>query len=83
LNRACAIDVLRVETVRGRFLGHVFDLRCNWVAGDAEGSLVDEVIYGKVGLAERLGFSVDEPDSVKWSQVKEIRDGVVVVDMEK
>jgi len=78
LNTACAIDLMRVESEAGRFLGHVFDLRCRWQPGDRQ-SPVDEIIFGRLGLLERIGLDERKPDSVRWSVVKALRDGVIVV----
>ena len=78
LTTACAIDLARVETEAGRFLGHVFDLRCQWQPGDRQSS-VGEVIFGRRGLLERLGLAERKPDSVWWSAVRSVGDGVIVV----
>jgi len=71
-----------VQTRDGTFLGHVFDLRCRWDKSAAGASIVEEIIYGRIGLAERLGFQVSKPDSVPWSRVTEISDRVIVVTLE-
>jgi sporulation protein YlmC with PRC-barrel domain len=78
LNSACAIDLMRIESDAGHFLGHVFDLRCRWRPGDRQSPL-DEIIFGRLGLLERIGVSEGRPDSVPWSAVKAVRDGVIVV----
>lgn len=79
LNTACEIDLLRLETESGRFLGHVFDLRCGWDPKQAAAPRIDEIIYGRRGLLLRLGLSRREPDSLPWSAVRGLRDGVIVV----
>jgi hypothetical protein len=78
LSTACGVDLMRVETAGGRFLGHVFDLQCPWVAG-AEPRPVDEIIYGRAGLLERVGLRERRPDSLPWSAVIELRGKVIVV----
>jgi len=78
LNTACAIDLMRIESEAGRLLGHVFDLRCHWQPGDRE-SPIDEIIFGRLGLLERIGLDERQPDAVRWSAVKSLRDGVIVI----
>ncbi|MFL6662999.1 MAG: PRC-barrel domain-containing protein [Rhizobacter sp.] len=80
LNTACSFELLRVHTSDGRFLGHVFDLRCNWRPGQDEGPVVDEIIYGRLGLLERVGLRRRKPDSVPWSAVLRVEGKVIVVD---
>jgi sporulation protein YlmC with PRC-barrel domain len=73
-----------MEVVRedGTFLGHVFDLRSH---GEPEHGLthdarvVDEVVYGRLGLLARLGLDEADATTLPWSAVKEIRDGALVV----
>jgi sporulation protein YlmC with PRC-barrel domain len=81
--RASDFQNMRVETEGGRFLGHVFDLRC---AGEPEYGaphdvrVVTELVCGKTGLFERLGLTQAEPTTVSWKAVKAIRDGKIIVD---
>jgi sporulation protein YlmC with PRC-barrel domain len=79
LNSACDLDLLRVVTTDGRRLGHVFDLRCSWQPGQDDAPTVDEVVYGRTGLAERLGLTHRKPQSVPWSAVERIEGRVLVV----
>src|SRR5206468_1602210 len=78
LNTACAIDLMRIESESGRLLGHVFDLRCRWTPGEPQ-SPIDEIIFGRLGLLERIGLAERRPDGVRWSEVKALRDGVIIV----
>lgn len=78
LTGAAGIDLMRVETRDGRLLGHVFDVRCTWSPG-AQASVIEEIIFGRVGLALRLGWQMRKPASVRWSQVEAVHDGVIVV----
>ena len=78
LNRACRIELMRVETEGGEHLGRVFDLRCSWQPGLAQ-PVVDEIVFGRTGLMERLGVPVRRPDSLPWADVVEVRDHVIVV----
>jgi len=78
LNRACAIDLMRIESEAGRSLGRVFDLRCRWRTGDRQ-SPVDQIVFGRRGLLERVGLAEGKAASLRWSAVKALRDGVIVV----
>jgi sporulation protein YlmC with PRC-barrel domain len=80
LNDACAFDLMRVQGTDGRFLGHVFDLRCPWQPGQAEPPVVEEIVFGRAGLAERVGLIERQPHGVPWSAVREVREEVIVVD---
>jgi sporulation protein YlmC with PRC-barrel domain len=83
LNSACDLDLLRVVTTDGRHLGHVFDLRCDWRPGQDHAPVVDELVYGRVGLAERLGLTHRKPQSIPWSAVERIEGKVVVVSADR
>jgi len=72
LNSACDLDLLRVRTSDGRRLGHLFDLRCDWQPGQHGPTVVDEIIFGRKGLAERLGLAHGDPQSAPWSAVQRI-----------
>lgn len=74
---------MRVETEGGRFLGHVFDLRSHGEPEHGEthdARVVNEIVYGRLGLLERLGMVQAEPDTIPWEAVKEIRGNKIVVD---
>jgi hypothetical protein len=78
LKSACAAQTLHVEAEDdGRALGHVFDLRCDWQPGAA--THVDELIYGRTGLLERVGLREQPPDSLPWSAVRGLRGKAIVV----
>jgi hypothetical protein len=79
LSSACRSELMRIETRSGRRLGRLFDLRCSWAPGKAQ-PLIDEIVFGRVGLMERLGLKVHKPDSIPWSAVIEVRDGVLIVE---
>jgi sporulation protein YlmC with PRC-barrel domain len=80
LNSACDLDLLRVHDSEGRFLGHVFDLRCDWRPGQDDAPVVDEIIFGRKGLAERLGLGRHgNPQSAPWSAVQRIEDKTLIV----
>jgi sporulation protein YlmC with PRC-barrel domain len=79
LTSACAIELMRVQTVDGAPLGHVFDLRCKNVPGHAP--TVTAIVYGERGMLVRLGLRHARPSSVPWSRVRSIEDRVIVVDV--
>ena len=74
---------MTVETESGRFLGHVFDLRCG---GEAEyGAPHDEravtkIVYGRMGLLARLGLDEADATTLPWTAVKAIRDDKIIVE---
>jgi sporulation protein YlmC with PRC-barrel domain len=76
---ACAIELVRVQTVVGTRLGHVFDLRCESAPGGAPA--VTAIVYGERGLLVRLGLRHARPSSVPWSRVRSVDDRVIVVDV--
>jgi sporulation protein YlmC with PRC-barrel domain len=74
---------MEVLTEGGRFLGHVFDLRSKGepeYGAPHEARVVDEVVYGRLGLFERLGLTQAEPKTLPWKAVKAIRDNRLIVD---
>ncbi|HJV63641.1 MAG TPA: hypothetical protein VJ743_22015 [Albitalea sp.] len=81
--RARELQLMRVQSADGRVLGHVFDLRCRWAPGASTDSKVDEVIFGRTGLLERLGFVERRPEALPWSAVREVGDRALVVDAGK
>lgn len=74
---------MRVETEGGRFLGHVFDLRSHGEPEHGEtrdARVVNEIVYGRLGLLERLGIVRADADTIPWEAVKEIKEDKIVVD---
>ncbi len=81
--RAHEFQFMEVLTESGRLLGHVFDLRSRGepeYGEPHEARVVDEVIYGRLGLFERLGLTQAEPKVIPWKAVKAIRDGKLIVE---
>jgi hypothetical protein len=79
LNAACDLDLLRVRSSEGRMLGRVFDLRCDWRPGQKHAPVIDEIIFGRKGLAERLGLRHGDAQSAPWSAVLRIEGRTLVV----
>lgn len=80
--RAHEFQYMEVVTESGRFLGHVFDLRSRGepeYGGPHEARVINEIIYGRLGLFERLGLTRAEPKTLSWKAVKAVRDNRLVV----
>jgi hypothetical protein len=77
-------DILFAEIVSedDTKLGHVFDLRS---AGEPEHGLenknreITEIIYGTRGFWETLGIKETELNVAKWSSVRKIEDGRIII----
>lgn len=81
--RAHEFQYMEVLTESGRFLGHVFDLRSRGEPEHGESReerVVNEIVYGRLGLFERLGLTQAEPKTFSWKAVKAIRDNQLIVD---
>ena len=81
--RAHEFQYMEVVTEGGRFLGHVFDLRSRGepeYGAPHDARVVDQVVYGRLGLFERLGLTQAEPQTLPWKAVKAIRGNQLVVD---
>jgi hypothetical protein len=82
MKRATEIQFLKIVTKDGRTLGHVFDLRSRGVPEHGvrhEDRVIDELVYGKMGLRERLGLKRVEVKTLAWASVIEIKKGKIVV----
>jgi sporulation protein YlmC with PRC-barrel domain len=81
-------EFLTLEVVdrNGRHLGRVVELRCAGEPehGDSRDSrIVTELIYGKAGWLERLGFKAIEERRVAWTSVIAIDSGKIVIDYQR
>lgn len=72
------LDAQRLVAEDGRRLGRLFDLGCRWQAGEAA-SPIEVLVYGRIGLLERLGMVRERPPSVPWSAVRRIGPEAIVV----
>ena len=77
----CALDAQRMVAEDGRQLGRLFDLGCRWQPGD-ERSLIEGLVYGRIGLLERVGLVDEKPPSVPWSAVRRVEPNAIVVTSE-
>jgi len=74
------LELLELRTEDGRRLGHVFDLRLKPPASvDAWPDEVDSLVYGTLGLLERLGLRAARTRTLPWRDVLGVRHGVLVV----
>ena len=80
LNSAVEMQLLKLRGPDGRALGHAFDFRCRWTPGQTEPPVVEEVVYGKRGLLWRVGFHHLPDQTLPWSAVQSIENGVMTVD---
>jgi hypothetical protein len=81
LNSAIEMQLLRVRSTDGRFLGHVFDFRCRWQPGQQAPPVIEEVVYGRRGWLRRVGFHHLRDQTLPWSAVRSIENGVMTVDL--
>jgi sporulation protein YlmC with PRC-barrel domain len=78
LNTASPLELMRVETVDGKQLGHLFDLRCQWRTGQSA-PVLTEIVCGRRGLLEHLGLRDAHPTTVPWTAVQAIEGRVITV----
>ena len=78
LSTASTLARMRVETVDGKQLGQLFDLRCQWRPGQSA-PLLTEIVCGRRGLLERLGLRNARPTTVPWTAVQTIEGRVITV----
>jgi len=73
---ACELQLCRVYESDGVLLGRVFDIRCAWRDGNL---VVTDLVYGRSGLLERLGFRKPRCDTLPWSAVIRMEERAIVV----
>lgn len=72
----------RVYDEEGRSLGRLFDLRCEGAPVNArarDDAVVTTLIYGTLGLLERLGLRDAGECEVRWEDVIAVRGERIVV----
>ncbi len=69
----------KVVTRDGRHLGHVWDVRCEAHHISPASCRLTALLYGRQGLAERLGFRSPDLQRVGWSSVLEVTRHEVVI----
>jgi hypothetical protein len=71
-----------VVTESGEVLGRLFDFRCSGAPkrGHArESATVETLVFGTVGLLERLGLRAARECEVRWRDVVDVRGTRVIV----
>lgn len=75
-----ALQLVRLESEDGTRLGHVFDLRTEYdPARPDRPPVVTEILYGTIGLLERLGVRRTRPRTIPWKSVIAIHPHAIVV----
>ena len=75
-------ELLEVVTEDGRKLGRVFDLRAHGrptARGRQESARIDGIVYGPLGLLERLGIRSAKGRVLPWKQVVAVEEKRLVV----
>jgi sporulation protein YlmC with PRC-barrel domain len=80
---ASALEFKRIVTADGRLLGRVFDVRCQWDSEAGDIPIVDQVIFGKRGLLERMDLRRAQSRFVHWYLVESVSDTALVVSSTK
>jgi hypothetical protein len=80
LNSAVEMQLVKVRGTDGSYLGRAYDFRCRWTPGQTEPPVVEEVVYGRRGLLWRVGFHHLRDETLPWSAVQSIDNGVMTVD---
>ena len=78
LSTASPLELMRVETVDGKQLGQVLDLRCQWRSGQGA-AVLTEIVCARRGMLERLGLRNARATTVPWTAVQSIEGGVITV----
>jgi hypothetical protein len=79
IDSACAMELKRVRTADGRFLGRIFDLRCHWDPDTRALPVVDQIVFGRGGLWERMGLRRTQPRFIHWYLVESVEETSVIV----
>jgi hypothetical protein len=77
-----SLEWMRVVNEQGEMFGHVFDGRSPGAPESGtprQQRVVGELLYGRRGLLEQLGFVEPDIQTIAWSDVVEIRNDTIVV----
>ena len=75
-------ELMEVVTEDGKRLGRVFDLRAHGRPNGRfhqEAAQVDALVYGTLGLLERLGIRKAAGHTIGWDRVVDMKDRRIVV----
>jgi sporulation protein YlmC with PRC-barrel domain len=84
MEKITSILFSEVEDERGNKLGRIYDIRSK---GEPECGFpnarrtMDEILCGRPGILEVLGFKKMQPRGIPWSAVKSIEPRKVIVDL--
>jgi sporulation protein YlmC with PRC-barrel domain len=84
MKKITELQHLEIYSKSGAYMGRVFDLRSSGLPEHGITSSareIDEIVYGTVGLFERLGLRQSKAETVDWSSVLEIDEKRIVVDI--
>lgn len=76
------LQFMKIVTEDGRHLGHIFDLRSQGVPEHGlnnKGRIITEIVYGTIGLWERLGLKQSKTKTLAWQAVIAIKNGKIIV----
>lgn len=75
-----ALELREVVTEEGQRLGRAFDVRLHRKTGEqALPDTVDALVYGTLGLLERLGVRHTRTRTIRWMDVVRITPRTIVV----
>lgn len=84
MKRITELQHLKIYSKSGEYMGRVFDLRSAGLPEHGTTSsarVIDQIVYGTVGLFERLGIRQSKAETVDWASVVEIDEKRIVVDI--
>ena len=84
MKRITELQHLKVYATSGKYMGRLFDLRSAGLpehGATSSARVIDQIVYGRVGLWERLGIKQSQATTVDWASVVEIDDERIVVDI--
>ena len=80
LTSVAGLQLVRIEADDGTHLGHLFDVRTAYdPARPDRPPVVTDILYGMVGLLERLGVRGKRPRTIPWKNVMAVHPHVIVV----
>ena len=82
MKRLTEFQGLKIYSENGESLGRLFDLRSPGLPEHGETHAdrrIEELVYGKVGLFQRLGLIQSKADTISWERVVEIKNGKIVI----
>jgi sporulation protein YlmC with PRC-barrel domain len=84
MKRITELQHLEIYSKSGEYMGRVFDLRSMGLpehGATSRARVINQIVYGTVGMLERLGLRQSKADTVDWASVVEIDEKRIVVDV--